>query len=215
MKIRRSLEIDFLHNLVCPEFPLSETPFISSLNAQEEYITLYNPSSQPFNLDGFFLADSRKLHYLLFTNQDKIEARSQLYIYCCPGNPNINHNHSTKSAKQTSSFMEPNVLWKNNDGSLRKKEVLNNEHCTMQLHAPNGKCLAACTATNNGPVKIQRRSEEYAELPTLQLSREMRLIICLIRVVVLSIAGICVMFKQRSLFVYLYWIAFLLDILER
>lgn len=203
MKYRRSLEIRFLHNLVCPEFPLSDTPFISSLDAEEEYLTIYNPSHEALSLDGYSLTDSKKLHRFTFPEGTEIASLSQLHVYTCPGGSH----HKTD-------FIQPCVLWTNFNGTLRRKEVLNNEHCTMQLHAPNGKCLATCTGGNDGPPRIQRRSEELHHLPPWQLDIDQRTSCAGARLVVLA-GMMTAALVWPSAFGPLYWMAVALDIISR
>lgn len=92
-----------------------ETPFISSLDPEREFLTIYNPSASTISLAGYFVTDSKKLHRFTFPENTSVEPLSQLHLYTCPGG---SHNDGE--------FIEPYVLWTNSDGSLRKKEVLNN-----------------------------------------------------------------------------------------
>lgn len=110
----RSIEIEFHQDALYAEFPLSETPYICAMDVDQEYLTIYNPGKHELSLKGYFITDSKRLHTFTFPDSTMIGAHSELFLYTCPG---ANH-HDT--------FREPNVLWKNHDGSLRRKEVLNN-----------------------------------------------------------------------------------------
>jgi hypothetical protein len=122
---RRSLEIEFVHNLACPEFPLRDTPFISAMDADEEYLTIFNPSSEELCLDHYFVVDSKRLHKFTFGKDHIVPAHSQLHLYTCPGG-NYLKGH----------FISPYALWMNHDGSLRRKEVLNNGISIISSRTP-------------------------------------------------------------------------------
>ena len=94
--------------------PSSSLPFISSIDLLEEIIILYNPSSSSFFLENFTLSDSYKKHIYKFPESSKISSFSFLVVDCCPG--------KRKEIEEKEDYL----LWRNNDGTLRKKEVLNN-----------------------------------------------------------------------------------------
>jgi hypothetical protein len=81
---------------------------------EEEYLTISNPLDEEVCVADYVLIDSKHLHAFKFPRNTMIPSKSVLYVYTCPAG-----NHQ-------SDFNEPNVLWKNNDGSLRRKEALNN-----------------------------------------------------------------------------------------
>lgn len=96
------------------EFPLATTPFISSLDPEEEYMSIYNPGPSNLSLDQFFVVDWRHLHKFVFGPDDIVPGNSQLHLYTCPG------------SHHTGQYIAPYALWTNHDGTLRRKEVLNN-----------------------------------------------------------------------------------------
>lgn len=120
--LRRSMEITFLQDLLYTEFPLSETPFISTVDAENEIIIVSNPSSVEISLANFIVVDFRKLHRFKFPVDTKIPPHGDIHLYTCPGG---------HSPEPPNAWREPYVFWRNNDGSLRRKEVLNNGRCYL------------------------------------------------------------------------------------
>lgn len=113
----RSLDIYFSQDLLYAEFPLSETPFIATLDADDETLTITNPSGNEVFLKGYYVTDMRKLHKFEFTDEEcKLDPHAMLTLYTCP----------RLTMEKHLPFKEPFVMWRNTDGSLRKKEVLNN-----------------------------------------------------------------------------------------
>lgn len=98
-----------------------KTPYISFMDVEEEWLTIANPSEDSIDLSGYFLQDLKALHRFYFPENTDLPASGQLNLYTCPGNPDV-PNH----------FTGDYVLWKNHDGSLRKKEVLNNGNVKMK-----------------------------------------------------------------------------------
>lgn len=84
----------------------------------------------------------------------------------------------------------------------------------MQLHAPNGKCLAICTGGGEGPPRIQRRSEELHDLPPWQLSPSQRVVCGALRLVCLA-ALLTTALLTPSYVAVCYWLAVSLDVLGR
>lgn len=171
--VHRTVDLFFEYDRTFTEFPLSETPYISLLDAEQEVLTIYNPGSNVASLDGYYLQDIKHLHHFNFPPETKVLPHSELTVYTCPGG-NYQRN-----------FVEPCVKWLNNDGSLRKKEVLNNEYCTMLLYAPNGKCIASCTGGTQGPPIVERRHEELGRLPPIGFPVNIRIIMSIIRIIIL------------------------------
>ncbi len=100
------------------EYKITEnTPYISSIDVEDEILTIFNPSPKSVNLSHYYVKDDKDLHQLTFPEGTEIESKGVLYIYTCPG--------AHKGA-----FENPNILWRNMDGSLRRKEVLNNGNIT-------------------------------------------------------------------------------------
>jgi hypothetical protein len=113
---RRSIEFQFHRSIDHHDvlFPWDERPFISMMDVEEEYLTISNPWNTDVSLQGYRLVDAKGLHAWTFDANNIIPANSMLYVYTCPGG-----SHNIR-------FQEPNVLWTNNDGSLRRKEALHN-----------------------------------------------------------------------------------------
>lgn len=123
MHVRRSVEID--PSLFSSERDLKylDHPFITCVDAEQEFVVLYNPRNEYFPLDGYSIADGKIHHTFKFPRRCKIPPRSEYCIYTCPGAPNFDHG----------SLMEYHVLWTNHDGSLRRAEVLNNGKLAVAL----------------------------------------------------------------------------------
>lgn len=84
----------------------------------------------------------------------------------------------------------------------------------MELHAPNGKCIGSCTGGHSGPSVVRRRQEELRSIPTFTFSPLIRTAMIQIRIFLLISMSIAI-FLQSQIFLVLYWISFLLDILSR
>ena len=148
---------------------LFDLPYITCVDAEQEFIVLYNPRNEYFHLDGYAIADGKMHHTFKFPRRCKIPPRTEYCIYTCPGAPNFDHG----------SLMEFHVLWTNHDGSLRKMEVLNNgkycsllgrattkfilhyllkptAYCDVKLITPDGTVISHCEAHKANPQAAQR-----------------------------------------------------------
>lgn len=112
--VRRAIPFQLHHDFSYHAYSIGETPHISHLDVEAEVLVIHNPRDTDLPLVGYFLLDSHKAHEFHFPEDTIVPALSELYVYTCPAS---NHQDS---------FKEPCVLWRNSDGSLRKKEVLNN-----------------------------------------------------------------------------------------
>ena len=63
------------------------------------------------------MADGNRIHIFKFPRDAVIPCNSEVYVYTCPGR---------MKKEELDGLPTPNILWKNLDGSLRRKEVLNN-----------------------------------------------------------------------------------------
>lgn len=161
----RSIEFSFHQTEVQSDAVLSwdTHPFISAMDVETEFLTLVNPLSQDISLANYQLIDSKHIHVLKFNDTAIIPANGMLYVYTCPGG-----NHQTR-------FLEPNVLWTNHDGSLRKKEILHNSkstksaflsslsyllislaYCTMLLYDANDRMISSITHNKDQSPVIRR-----------------------------------------------------------
>lgn len=84
----------------------------------------------------------------------------------------------------------------------------------MLLYAPNHKCIASCTSDRSGRHEIKRREEELQLLPSLTLSSTSRTLLSFLRIVLLVAFALCAM-EHHPFRIYLYWAAFLFDVLSR
>jgi hypothetical protein len=119
MSIRRNIEINFLQNRKytdsnCPKSN-DKTVFISSLDLIGEIAVLTNPTNDNVSVEKWSISDGKKLHTFVFPLNCVIHRNSTLNVYTCPGRE---HNGGV--------YTNPCVLWTNLDGTMRKKEVLNN-----------------------------------------------------------------------------------------
>ena len=116
MEIRRNIEIGSLFQSSSTDFSLLDVPYITCVDAEQEFVVIYNPRNEYFALDHYSIADGKMHHTFKFPRRCKIPPRTEYCIYTCPGAQNFDHG----------SLMEYHVLWTNHDGSLRRMEVLNN-----------------------------------------------------------------------------------------
>lgn len=122
--LRRSIELSFVQDIYYAEFPLSETPYIGTVDADDEVVTICNPRSTELNLKDYYVVDRKRLHKFVFSEDDHIiQPHGTLYLYTCP----------KLTIEQGKVFRDPHVLWRNLDGSLRRKEVLNNGKRPFEL----------------------------------------------------------------------------------
>jgi hypothetical protein len=114
MNIRRTIEFD--PELFPGPIAASDMPYIYSVDVLQEFVILYNPRNEYFPLDGYSIADGKMYHNFKFPSRCIIPPCSEYCIYTCPGSAKFDHG----------TLMEFHVLWTNQDGSLRRMEVLNN-----------------------------------------------------------------------------------------
>eukprot|EP01040_Poterioochromonas_malhamensis_P013452 gene13452-14798_t len=214
----RSIEFSFHQTEVQSDAVLSwdTHPFISAMDVETEFLTLVNPLSQDISLANYQLIDSKHIHVLKFNDTAVIPANGMLYVYTCPGG-----NHQTR-------FLEPNVLWTNHDGSLRKKEILHNTHCTMLLYDANDRMISSITHNKDQspvirrylrgkplPASLFNDVKEVAAPSTPSLtSLYLRLTLATVRLPLLAAMGYSFLFRSHYALAF-YWLAFMVDILSR
>ena len=93
----------------------SSLPYVSGIDLLKETITVYNPLGRSFNMTGYTLCDYHRNHVFKFPEGFALDKYSHVVVYCCPG-----------KKKHPDVTGETHLLWTNNDGSYRRKEVLNN-----------------------------------------------------------------------------------------
>lgn len=93
----------------------SSLPYVSGIDLLEETITIYNPLGKSFDMTGYTLCDFHRNHVFKFPAGFTINEYDHVIVYCCPG-----------KKRHLDSPRESHLLWTNNDGSFRRKEVLNN-----------------------------------------------------------------------------------------
>jgi len=112
----------------------SAEPFISDVDIIDEKITIVNPSNAAKNMKGYMISDFHGKHVYHFPDDFEMPAVSKAVLFCCPGQrPHVDD------------YQVNHLLWMNKDGSLRKKEVLNNDGDCALLMNPNGVQIALCT----------------------------------------------------------------------
>ena len=90
-------------------------PFISDVDIIDEKITIVNPSMNRMSLAGYKLSDFHGKHIYEFPDDFVMHEQSKVVLFCCPGKrPHVDD------------YQVNHLLWKNKDGTLRRKEVLNN-----------------------------------------------------------------------------------------
>lgn len=83
----------------------------------------------------------------------------------------------------------------------------------MNLHDPNGKCIASYTAGKSAAESIVRRAEETV-IYNLLLPEQWRIVISIIRIVLIFSMVVCTL-KRKFMFVPCYWMALGCDLLTR
>eukprot|EP01038_Epipyxis_sp_PR26KG_P006456 gene6456-8880_t len=216
-RIRRLFEVDFLQNFEVDgtndtdnsyKYHSSVLPYITRIDAIDELFFIYNPNAiEYYPLDEHFVTDGKKMHCFKFPSNCKIPPLTEMAVYTCPGKIT---NHAV--------LIEPHVLWTNHDGSLRRKEVLNNVYCKLMIYSPIGKCLSSCTVTkdiNDGNPVIKRRDEEINFiLQAIRFSNPIRYILYNIRLLTIILMGY---FSLSSPIIYTacFWLGLFLDVIAR
>jgi hypothetical protein len=90
-----------------------KTPYIASIDVEDEILTIVNPSSEAYDLSQFIIKDDKGMYKLQIPEGTVLDGNAVLFVYTCPG--------LTRGI-----FEKPNVLWRNADGCLRRKPILNN-----------------------------------------------------------------------------------------
>mmetsp|Transcript_495 Transcript_495/g.875 ORF Transcript_495/g.875 Transcript_495/m.875 type:complete len:532 (-) Transcript_495:39-1634(-) len=230
MSFRRNIEIESDGSEARPLF---SQPYICSVNAEDEYVVLYNPRDTYFDLDGYSIADGKIHHTFRFPSRCRIPPRSEYYIYTCPGADQFDHG----------TLFEYHVLWTNLDGTLRRMEVLNNDKCSVKLLSPTRRVLSVCTAGEANPLTAERLKYEAQQQSFMhRIAVQVNFLLCYLRVILLFIMSMlavsAVTFDYNNdsdynwfsflttndstgpvravlLFVLLYWATFALDMLSR
>jgi hypothetical protein len=93
----------------------SSLPYVSGIDLLDETITVYNPLGKSIDMTGYSLCDYHRNHMFKFPSGFVLDKCEHVTVFCCPG--------KKKHVEQPG---EIHLLWTNNDGSYRRKEVLNN-----------------------------------------------------------------------------------------
>eukprot|EP00601_Ochromonadales_sp_CCMP2298_P003039 CAMPEP_0173186656 /NCGR_PEP_ID=MMETSP1141-20130122/10263_1 /TAXON_ID=483371 /ORGANISM="non described non described, Strain CCMP2298" /LENGTH=331 /DNA_ID=CAMNT_0014110383 /DNA_START=291 /DNA_END=1286 /DNA_ORIENTATION=+ len=136
-----------------------------------------------------------------------------------PGAPEFDHG----------TLFEYHVLWTNQDGTLRKSEVLNNDNCTVKLLGPGGRVLSICESHIANPLTAVRLAYESRQQSTwgrrgkqLRVGLRYARLLVLLAIAIL-LAGTLLAGRESSpfslhlpaAFVVLYWTACACDLLSR
>ncbi|CAM9497910.1 unnamed protein product [Choristocarpus tenellus] len=81
------------------------------------------------DIGGYFLHDRSGKHNFQFPEKCTILARGSITVYCSPGQ---------LSDYELNTLGKGNLMWLNQDGSLRRKEVLNNDGDEIMLSDREG-----------------------------------------------------------------------------
>jgi hypothetical protein len=95
-------------------------PFICDVDVIDEKITIVNPASSPKDLTGYSISDFHGKHVYHFPDNFVLPSVSKAVLFCCPGiRPHVDD------------YQVNHLLWMNKDGTMRRKEVLNNGEWTV------------------------------------------------------------------------------------
>lgn len=205
MIVRRNIEITG-RLFTSDEDSLFDLPYIICVDAEQEFVVLYNPRNEYFHLDGYSIADGKMHHTFKFPRRCKIPPRTEYCVYTCPGAPNFDHG----------SLMEFHVLWTNHDGSLRKMEVLNNAYCDVKLITPDGNVISHCEAHKANPQAAQRlRYQTKQNSFAWRFGSALQSCLIYARIVALFGMAASAALSLPLWYVALYWTALLCDVFSR
>ena len=89
-------------------------PLIEDIDLLDERIVIKNPSSEIRDLSGWKVSDNEGKNVFVLLEGTVISPKGCLHVYC-----------SSKRGEGADDLKEPNIFWRNKDGSLRMKNVLN------------------------------------------------------------------------------------------
>ena len=108
-----------------------EQPFIADVDVIDEKITIVNPCAFALDLTGFHISDFHGKHVYHFPAGFELPPRSKAVLFCCPG-----------TRPHVDDYQVNHLLWKNRDGTLRRKEVLNNGNAVSDVTYVSGRGAA-------------------------------------------------------------------------
>ena len=95
-------------------FNVQLPPFVDDIDLLDERIVIKNPSSEIRDLSGWKISDNEGKNVFALLKGTTVAPKGCLHVYC-----------SSKRNESSETLKEPNVFWRNKDGSLRMKNVLN------------------------------------------------------------------------------------------
>eukprot|EP00903_Cladosiphon_okamuranus_P006717 g6555.t1 len=185
-------------------------PFISWVDLEAETVTIENPSAwRGAWLDGYTLTDRHHRHTYHFPSGSVVRARRSLILYCCPGK---------LSDEALENLPRNALLWRNQDGSLRKKEVLDNTGDFAILSDAGGKEIAALEilASKDGKQHKKKQMKRLAGVKRAQVLALRTLVLSLyyLRLVFTGVAAARVTVNP-DVFLLFTGLAHLVDLLSR
>ncbi|CAM9952253.1 unnamed protein product [Pylaiella littoralis] len=182
-------------------------PYISWADLSAEMVTIQNPSAwSGASLDGYTLSDRLQKHTFHFPAGCVVRARRSLTLYCCPGKLSEG---ALDNLPQTTA-----VLWKNQDGSLRRKEVMDNTGDALVLSDPLGKEISVLEVPgidDNGEPEMKLAGVKRTQVLAL---RTLVLTLCYLRLASLGFAAARVNVNP-DVFLLFAALAHVLDVLSR
>jgi hypothetical protein len=94
---------------------LDRRPYIEDIDLLDEVITIRNPVADPLDISGWIISDQQAKHTFVLPNGSIVASNSRLHIYCSAKGRNLD----------SPNLKVPRIFWRNKDGSLRMKNVLN------------------------------------------------------------------------------------------
>lgn len=183
-------------------------PYVSRADLKSETITLCNPAVWgSANLSGYNLSDRARHHMYSFPQGYSLPAGKSVTLHCCPGK---------LSPAEVDALPKRDLLWKNQDGSLRRKEVLNDDGDSVKLLNARGREVASLTIPGEDdeedePQELNLPGVKRAQMLAL---RNLVLTLCYLRLVCLAVAASRVTINP-DLFLLFTGLAHGLDLLGR
>jgi hypothetical protein len=154
---RRSIETPLLEPFIDLSSLLraSSLVYVSSLDLELETIRISNDSDEAVSMKGYRLCDANEFNWYEFPESFVLPGRRTVVVHCCPGkessSPYVVHGAmgsrtgSSRSEAHNTPRVSPrrrddsyerdgspiHLQWTNKDGSLRRKNVLNDGACRV------------------------------------------------------------------------------------
>ena len=139
---KRSSSITTASTNISTAIPLA--PFIEDIDLKDEVISVRNPSATVRDISGWHISDDDRRNKYTFPAETSILPKAKLHVYCCAKNRDMH------------SLLQPHIFWTNKDGTVRMKNVLNDDGDKISLLQPSNKLVSTCKKVPGGQPIVEK-----------------------------------------------------------